>query len=190
MSEKLTPEQWCDLADALGEVRKSDGAPRVLDGERLIECVREMRAERDELRSDLEAERAAHEKTRSEAAERVAHGYCSKLRAEIASTRDLYHALTLDFEKLCDAREVEARDLAAANVELTALTTELDHQRVELVAVEAERDTARAELAELQGLHGELIVETVQLRETVRQLQEQNNNLATVIALSGERGIA
>ena len=42
------------LADALGEVRKSDGAPRVLGNERVLECVQELRDEHEHLAADLE----------------------------------------------------------------------------------------------------------------------------------------
>ncbi len=78
----MTAEQWADLADALGEVRKSDGAPRVLDAERVIECVRELRAELADAREHigLEVQRYVEQGAKL----RAALAEADRLRAAIA----------------------------------------------------------------------------------------------------------
>ena len=43
----------CELADALGHVRRSDGAPLYMTPEQALELVRELRAERDELAAEV-----------------------------------------------------------------------------------------------------------------------------------------
>lgn len=57
-------------------------------------------------------------------------------------------------------------EYAESRASRDAATTELAHVRVELVACQAERDTIEAD-------HGELITETVLLREQVRVLEDE-----------------
>lgn len=116
MNESLTPEQWCDLADALGAVRAYDGAPLVIDGERLVELVREMREERDELRESLVS---AHK---------------AECCAEYATGSGMH------------SEECPVTELSHARLEIEAMRAERDQARADAVALrnawrEAEGDS-------------------------------------------------
>ena len=69
-----------------------------------------------------------------------------------------------------------------------AATTELAHVRVELVAALAERDQAIESRDAIASAHGVLVVEVMRLKEQLRVLEENNNNLATAILHGSERG--
>lgn len=56
--EEQSPPWLADAAEALGEVRPSDGAPLALNWTQVIEAIRDMREERDEWK--LRAEQSEH----------------------------------------------------------------------------------------------------------------------------------
>jgi hypothetical protein len=59
-----------------------------------------------------------------------------------------------------------------------------------LAAEQRMREQDAAELQALADVHGELIVQAVQLRETTRQAQEMIEKLQAELLLRSERGVA
>ncbi|HEX2676209.1 MAG TPA: hypothetical protein VHM19_06200 [Polyangiales bacterium] len=149
-----------ERADEAASARELRDDARDDELQRLRQQVADVERERDEMKAAL----AAEQRMREQDAATIGHQ-------------------KLDLEAMRVERD-QAVAIALQVAEKVASVSPLMTQAAERI-----RDL-ETQLQALADVHGELIVQAVQLRETKRVLEEQNNALATVVALSSERGVA
>jgi hypothetical protein len=129
-------------------------------------------------------------------AESVANG-TPLSRDEALMLRDelVLHVEALDqHQERVDERELQddLRDdeMQRLHEHIAEVERERDEMKAALAAEQRMREQDAAELQALADVHGELIVQAVQLRETTRQAQEMIEKLQAELLLRSERGVA